>query len=195
MLTSEELFPPEYCFVGRCSSHLAPFLPPPLRHRHSLLLSLSLSLPDDIVLTRLGSAICPSCPRPVANGVTHASFSSLCNTLFRAFLRPNPPSARLVSPPLVAPLRPTSPRIARGNFQIIFTPPLPRGDPPTRRVAYIDNNGIHVEETRAGLVTSPVRCTFQTSKRKKVKRTPIILGQLNPLVVCGSMPLLSPRYS
>lgn len=103
-------------------------------------------------------------------------------------------------PPLVlslrvAPLRPTSPRIARGNFQIIFTPPLPRGDPPTRRVAYIDNNGIHVEETRAGLVTSPVRCTFQTSKRKKVKRTPIILGQLNPLVVCGSMPLLSPRYS
>lgn len=157
-------------------------------------LSLSLSLPDDIVLTRLGSAICPSCPRPVANGVTHASFSSLCNTLFRAFLRPNPPSARLVSPPLVAPLRPTSPRIARGNFQIIFTPPLPRGDPPTRRVAYIDNNGIHVEETRAGLVTSPVRCTFQTS-RKKVKRTPIILGQLNPLVVCGSMPLLSPRYS
>lgn len=40
MLTSEELFPPEYCFVGRCSSHLAPFLPPPLHHRHSLLLSL-----------------------------------------------------------------------------------------------------------------------------------------------------------
>lgn len=37
MLTSEELFPPEYCFVGRCSSHLAPFLPPPSHHRHSLL--------------------------------------------------------------------------------------------------------------------------------------------------------------
>lgn len=66
MLTSEELFPPEYCFAGGCSSHLArssfPFLfasvPPSCRFPPSSFppsLFLPCLLHDDIVLTRLGT--------------------------------------------------------------------------------------------------------------------------------------------
>lgn len=75
MLTSEELFPPEYCFAGSCSSHLARSArPPPLFTLFAsvpripfvsfptfpcrpapALLPLPHLLHGDIVLTRLGT--------------------------------------------------------------------------------------------------------------------------------------------
>lgn len=87
MLTSEELFPPEYCFVGSCSSHLAlGLLPLPSSSSRSVAFSRPSSPPsppshlppDDIVLTRLGSAICSSRPsaRRGARGEPASSPSS-----------------------------------------------------------------------------------------------------------------------
>lgn len=69
MLTSEELFPPEYCFAGSCSSHLArstrpsPLSPsshlypvyPSCRFPPSRTRPLPRLLHGDIVLTRLGT--------------------------------------------------------------------------------------------------------------------------------------------
>jgi len=68
MLTSEELFPPEYCFAGSCSSHLArpPFFLPASVPLYILRVVFPPSLPSrllcfphllhgDIVLTRLGT--------------------------------------------------------------------------------------------------------------------------------------------
>lgn len=131
MLTSEELFPPEYCFVGRCSSHLAPFLPPPLHHRHSLLLSLP---PRRHCFNETGKCNLFVLPSPRRKRGYPRFFLLSLQYPFPRFSPPEAP-ARLVSPCHASlsrrrsvPLSPTSPRVARGNFQIIFTPPLPRGD-------------------------------------------------------------------
>ena len=129
----------------------------------------------------------PALAPSVAKGVTHGSFSSLCNTLFRASLLP---CSSCLSVFLFHSRRES---LAAIFESFLRRPSLPAEIPPTRRVAYIDNNGIHAEETHAGLVTPPVGCTLFETSEKKVKRIPII--QLNPFVVCGSMPLLSPRYS
>lgn len=187
MLTSEELFPPEYCFVGRCSSHLAPFLPPPSHHRHSLLPLPSSSRRHCFNETgKCNLFVLPS-PLPSQKGLPTV-LSPLFAIPFSAL--PSSPARRCLSVFLFHSRRES---LAAIFESFLRRPSRPAEIPPTRRVAYIDNNGIYAEETRAGLVTPPVGCTLFETSEKKVKRIPII--QLNPFVVCGSMPLLSPRYS
>lgn len=130
MLTSEELFPPEYCFVGRCSSHLAPFLPPPSHHRHSLLPLLSSSRRHCFNETgKCNLFVLPS-PLPSQKGLP-----TVLSPLFAIPFSTFPPPLLVLSLRLSLPL---SPRIARGNFRIIFTPPLPpRGDSPD------SSSGVH----------------------------------------------------